>query len=840
MISPFLLSLQSITYSLEFMQPSIVSALLLFFSGTAALVYQTLWVKQLTLVVGVDVYAIAIGISAFFAGLAIGSLMLGRWADCLEQPFRLYAWLELGIASCSIGTTITLPHTARTFVVLQDEIGLLAWILPFLLVGIPATLMGGTLVVLLRASQPLANAVGQTSGILYAANTAGAILGTLATPFLLIPTLGMQATAWVAGLMNLTLAVTAFFACQDRGESRHPPLPQPQFTYAPLALAIYTIAGGLALGYEVIWTQAIVQFLSTRTYAFATVLATYLFGLTLGSWLYAHWADRVKRPWRMFGILLAAAGVSAMAIVAGLDIWLLQVQHLFEQVALQVTHSRMAMKLSSFMVPAVIFVFLPTLLLGAAFPLAIRLAVGVDRIGRDAGRVMALNTVGGIAGTCLTGFVLIPLLGLVRSLTVLASMAVGLGAIALVRDAKRPIAMVVAGCAAIGFAFFAALVPTDQFAYLLLAQHRGQLRFYAESAGGTVAVIEQAAVNTTFHRLYIQGISNTGDTMPSLRCMRLQALLPLLIHQGEPRSVMVIGLGTGITSGALLTYPNLEQRVAVELLPAVVRASSQFEGNFDVVNDRRMTVRIADGRHELLRTREQFDLITLEPPPPSATGVVNLYSRDFYELCRDKLTTNGLLAQWLPLATQNDEDSRSLVRSVLDVFPHVSLWTTELHEMLLVGSMQPIKLNAETITTRYHYPAVEVALSEVGIASPAALLATYVTDRAGLEQYAGDAPAVTDDQPRIEYADWLRPNEFLRVLPKVMATNAELPVVGDAAFLSAIANERKRLWQFYKAELLAYQGERYQWSRLVDQVLQGDIDNPYYRWFTRNLELAQR
>lgn len=815
------------------MSPTLLFGILLFLSGAAALVYQILWVKQLALVVGVDVYAMTTGVSAFLAGLASGSLLLGRWADRFQQPFRLYALLELGIAVFGIGTTTALSHTASVFVTLQDAIGLLAWVLPLLLVGIPAALMGGTLVVLLRASQPLANAVGQTSGILYAANTAGAMLGTLATPFLLIPTFGIQGTAWIAGLVNLKLALIAFFASQNCMESRHSPLPQPQSTYAPLALAIYTIAGGLALGYEVIWTQAIVQFLSTRTYAFATVLATYLFGLTLGSWLYARWADRVKRPWRTFGILLAAAGVSALAIVAGLDIWLLQVQHWFGQVALQSTHSRMAMKLSSFIAAAVVFVLLPTLLLGAAFPLAIRLVVGVERIGRDAGRVMALNTVGGVAGTCLTGFVLVPSLGLVRSLAVLASMAVGLGAIAVVRDAKRPITMVVAGCAAIGFACFAALVPADQFAHLLTAQHRGQLRFYAESAGGTVAVIEQAAANTTFHRLYIQGVSNTGDTMPSLRYMRLQALLPLLIHQGEPRSAMVIGLGTGITSGALLTYPTLEQRVAVELLPAVVRASNQFKGNFNVVNDRQMTLRIADGRHELLRTHDQFDLITLEPPPPSAAGVVNLYSRDFYELCREKLATNGLLAQWLPLATQNDEDSRSLVRSVLDVFPYVSLWTTELHEMLIVGSMQPIKLNAEAITTRYHYPAVEAALSEVGIASPEALLATYVTDRAGLEQYAGDAPAVTDDQPRIEYADWLRPNEFLRVLPKVMATNAEPPVVGDTAFLSAIADERQRLWQFYKAELFAYEGERLQWSRLVDQVLQADTDNPYYRWFTQ-------
>ena len=145
--------------------------------------------------------------------------------------------------------------------------------------------------------------------------------------------------------------------------------------------------------------------------------------------------------------------------------------------------------------------------------------------------------------------------------------------------------------------------------------------------------------------------------------------------------------------------------------------------------------------------------------------MVNLYSSDFYQLARARLRPGGLVAQWLPLPTQNDEDTRSLVRSFLDVFPHASLWTTELHEMLLVGSPAPIELEVARITERFNQPEVASALREVGISSPAALMATWVTDRAGLESYAGDARPVTDDQPRIEYADWVRPDEIQRVLP---------------------------------------------------------------------------
>ncbi len=819
------------------MKSSVTAIALLFFSGLAALIYQTLWVKQLALVVGVDVYAVTIGVSAFFAGLAIGNFWFGRQADRAINPWRFYVWLEAGIAFAGVVATWLLAQADLPFVLLQDRVGLLAWLLPFLLVGLPATLMGGTLVVLLRACQPVESLVGKTSGLLYAANTAGAIAGTLATSFLLIPHFGVQRTAWVAATLNLGLASAAWYGQQEvKPVALKQPSPSVNKNYVPLALAIYTLAGGLALGYEVIWTQAIVQFLSTRTYAFAVVLATYLLGITLGSWVYAYWADRIRYPWQVFGLLLAGAGISALAIVVSLDTWLLRTQYQLGQLVRQFTHNTMAMKLSTFSLAALVFVLLPTILLGAAYPLAIRLAVRSDRLGSDAGLVTALNTVGGIIGTGVTGFVLIPRLGLVHSLAVLAAMAVVLGAIAILREIERPVWRLTTGLSAIAFIGLCTLTPSDKFARLLTIQHRGELVFYQESAGATVAVVEQPTSHGSFHRLYIQGVSNTGDAMPSLRYMRLQALLPLLIHSGEPRSAMVVGLGSGITSGSLLTYPDLEKRVAVELFPAVVEAATSFNGNFDLTHDPRMTVRVSDGRHQLLRTQSKFALITLEPPPPSASGVVNLYSQDFYELCKAKLAPNGLLAQWWPLATQNDEDSRSLVRSLLDTFPYVSLWSTELHEMLLIASQNPLELDRQQISDRYYQPTVQAALSEVGIDSPQALLATYVTDRAGLEQYVGNAPAVTDDRPLIEYADWVRPGEFTRVLPRVMANHKSVPLAKDDPWNSEIEREQYQLWNFYQAGLAAYQGDRDRWLRLMTQVLQADPNNPYYQWFISDLD----
>ena len=378
----------------------------------------------------------------------------------------------------------------------------------------------------------------------------------------------------------------------------------------------------------------------------------------------------------------------------------------------------------------------------------------------------------------------------------------------------------------------AVLAPSDRLATLLAEARGGKLVAYEESRGGTVAVIEQAAGARSFRRLYIQGVSNSGDTMTSLRYMRLQALLPLIVHRGEPKSALVIGLGTGITGGALLAWPGLERREVVELLPAVVRAVPNFAGNFDIATDPRVTIRVRDGRHELLGNPQRHDLITLEPPPPSAAGVVNLYATEFYALAASRLQPGGLVAQWLPLPTQNDADTRALVRSFLDVFPYATLWTTELHEMLLVGSMQPIELDLAQIRRRFAEPTVAQALGAVGVASPEALLATWVTDRDGLVRYAGDVPAVTDDRPAIEYAPWVRREEFPMTLSNLVELQTEPPVFGgDAAFGDAVKAERATLMAFYRAGLAAYIGDRRGWATEMNTVMRADGTNPYYRWF---------
>ncbi|SAK66722.1 fused MFS/spermidine synthase [Caballeronia ptereochthonis] len=821
-------------------------ALLLFASGTAALIYQVLWVKQLTLVVGIEVQAVTMAVGAFFAGLALGGWLFGRLADRSAQPFLLYAALEIAALVLGIGATEALAHAAALFATWQASAGALAWALPFALVGLPAVAMGGTLPVLTRALAPSRNHVGGAGGRLYAANTAGAITGALLPAFVLIPLFGVQGSALAAAGLNAVAALGAVAlsrgarpsladtvgadaprtqACADAGQAR-------------VAVALYAVAGGIALGYEVVWSQAIAQFISTRSFAFSIVLATYLLGLALGSAIAARYVDRVRDPWSAFGMLIGVAGLAALGGVACAGRWLALAQRHASALALAATGNLLASMCASFAAAACAIVLVPTLLLGAAFPFALRMAAsgGANHaqagVGADVGRVFALNTAGGIVGTVFAGFVLVPSLGLIRSLGVLA-VAAGLIGLAAALSGSVARKTGIAACASVAAlsAIVAFATPADRLGRLLGDAHGGSLAYYEESPGGTVAVLEQGDGAQRFRRLYIQGVSNSGDAMTSRRYMRLQALAPLIVHGGTPRSALVIGLGTGITGGALLTWPTLEKRVVAELLPAVVRASSRFDGNYGMSADPRIDVRVADGRRELLSRHEHYDLVTLEPPPPSAAGVVNLYSTDFYRLAEARLNQGGIVAQWLPLATQNEDQTRSLIQSFLQVFPHAALWTTEFHEMMLVGSMQPMPLDVPRIRARLAQPEVARALREVGITSPEAFVATWVADRSALAYYAEDARPVTDDDPRIEYAPWVRRGDFPVTLAHMLALQSEPPLAGaDAAFVDTLAAERRTLHAFYRAGLDAYRGDRDAWRRDIGAVMNADRANPYYRW----------
>ena len=352
------------------------TAALLFSSGVVALVYETLWVKQLGRVVGVEVHAVAIALGAFFAGLALGGSLLGRLADRAARPVRLYAQLEVSVAVLGVLSTLALARSAPLYVALQAAVGPFAWALPFVLVTVPAFLMGGTLPALVRSLHPDSDALAPATGVLYAANTAGAVVGTLATPFLLVPAFGIEGTSLFAAALGVAVAVAAV-VLDRRSLAGSQPTHLPTDASRPdvnrdarLALALYAAAGGVALGYEVVWSELLVQFMSTRSYAFAVMLTTYLSGLALGSYLFSRFGPRERDPWRVLGVLLAGAGISTVAIVALLGPWLPDAQTLAGMWAMRATGRETVEVAARFTVAAVVVVLVPTTLLGAAFPAA--------------------------------------------------------------------------------------------------------------------------------------------------------------------------------------------------------------------------------------------------------------------------------------------------------------------------------------------------------------------------------------------------------------------------------------------------------------------------------------
>jgi len=802
-----------------------------FLSGMAALIYQTLWIRELSLVVGAEVYAVTIGVAAFFMGLALGSLWFGKLSERVTRPLYLLVCLEGVTAVSGIFTTISLLHSAPIFVQLQDQVGFPAWLLPFILTGVPALCMGGTLPVLLRVLSPDQQNIGRNSGIMYAVNTSGAITGTLLAVFFLIHNFGVIGTSLAAALLNLGALLLVLVSSVKIGSGRqqqdaslflHPSRP---------GLFLYTLAGGVAMGYEVIWSEIIVQFLSTRTFAFAVMLATYLLGLALGAALYALFADRIKNPWLGFGLLIAGAGISSLLLFSVLGDWIGHWQYGATEIVIKVTRNLLALMCARFAVPPLVLILLPTMFLGAAFPAAVRVIARSGKIGADFGMVAAWNTLGGVGGTLLTGFVLIPTFGLTRSLVILALTATLVGSAAIVYQQKKLHSYALATALILAIIIPALGTPPDKPGKMLARDRGGKLLYYNESTAGTVAVLKQQAASHTFRRLYIQGVSNSGDTLPSQRYMRLQGLLPLLIHNTRPDSALVIGFGTGITAGSLLAWP-LERRECVELIPAVLQAGHLFHGNLNASEDPRLTIHPGDGRHFLLRTRQQYDLITLEPPPPSARGVANLYSTNFYQLASRRLTQNGMLAQWWPLATQNREDSRSMMRALLDVFPYISVWTTDVYEMMVIGSMQPQNIDVRKLGQRFAMPEVQKTLAEVGVANPEALLATYVMGRTGLAHFAGSAAPVTDNRPSIEYSPWLRRGEISRILPELLRLAEPAPLVhGNPQLIKSVGRYRDELYTFYSLVLSGLGGGRRNWQANISRLRKIEANNPYFHWF---------
>ena len=721
-------------------------------SGATGLIYQVLWVRILTLTLSVTVYAVATVLSAFMAGLGLGAFVGGRLADRLRRPLMAYGIAELGVALTALVTPLVLFHLGPVYRVLYDTFGgsgvafgAARFLLAASVLLVPCTLMGTTLPLLSRAVIADARHAGRGAGALYATNTFGAVLGCVLAGFVLIPTLGLSTTNALAVAVSATVGAVAVTAGRHTAQVVHPATPVARIPWTRtglIAAAVWTVSGFTALGYEVMWTRALEQYTHNSVYAYSAMLATFLAGIAGGSALAARVVPRLEQPMALLGAIEIGIGLAVGAALlvyarldqiapaiasamGGLHTWSRVIALIFAQVAL---------------------VMLPmTLLFGATFPVATRAVVEqLDSAGRRIGQLYAANTVGSILGSVAVSFLLLPWLGLRGTFVALAAVnvALGIGLLLVLSGSVRRWGLVLGTAAIVALA----LVPAGLFEESY-ARRFGKLLFYREQVTDTVMVTEDARGERMIR--YGDGRGTAGTmTAPE---DRIYAHIPLLLHP-DPRRVLTICFGVGNSLAAATLHP-IERVDAVELSPGVVDAAPFFtRTNRAVLHDPRVALTIADGRNFLLATRETYDIVRLDPPELHTAGIVNLYTREFYELARARLRPGGIFSIWVNIVMTPEEDLRHLVRTVAAVFPHVSIWDGPFrYSWVINGSMTPHPPDLARLERRYADGTLRADLASARAPDPYALLARFVMGDAAARAFAGSGPLVTDDHTMLDF-----------------------------------------------------------------------------------------
>ena len=316
------------------------------------------------------------------------------------------------------------------------------------------------------------------------------------------------------------------------------------------------------------------------------------------------------------------------------------------------------------------------------------------------------------------------------------------------------------------------------------------------------------------------------------------AHLPTLLHP-SPKSAVVIAIGTGTTVGSLTLHPELEHISAVDISPSVFAFSPHFVPlNQDFIRSPKVHPVVDDGRHFLLCTDRRFDVLTFEPPPPHDAGIVNLYSQDFYRLARQRMTDNGMVCQWIPLDMPRGDLCRMLIKSMMEEFPHVSLWISNRCEGIAVGSTQPLAIDYERLSRRMHHPDLQADLAAYGLAEPAQLLTTFVAADDDLAKFVADVPPVTDNRPYVEYFN-LFPLRQLR-FDDILAYRApvEAIVVGampDPNRLDVAKLVTDDIWYAFE---LKTDGKLDEARRRLTHALGLDPTNEYLRYLMDALDTA--
>ena len=725
-----------------------------FLTGAAALIYQVTWVRQATLVFGVSVYAYSIVLAAFMGGMALGSYWLGRQAATIQRPLRLFSLLQMGIALCGFVVPYGLKAIMPLYATLvQQEVAGTWFLLPVralfaLLLLTPATiLMGATLPVLTKVIARDGR-VGGDVGRLYAADTLGAALACALTGLFLLRALGVYATSWTAVGLNLLAALLALVIAQWSATSQLVgPLSasttiQNQKSKIKNAngaflLWAYALSGFVALGYEVVWARILAIFTLNAVFSFSIMLATFLTGLTVGGWIGAWWVRKRKVTVNDFAYIQSAIGLAALGtLFAFARLPALTLEDAFG--AYSLTNVIYFEFLLGFLT-----LFLPTILIGLLFPVAISLVTGeqAERAAAQVGLLSAYNTAGGVAGALLTGFALIPLLGLQNSGALLALTNLGLGSYLLwsrqvAQTKQNPLFNFVG--VGVGLLLFA-LLPAGYYLGFR-SEPTEQMVFYEEGVETTVAVFEVPEHN--FKISFVNGRIEVPTDETSMLAFRLLGHLPAILRPDAERALM-LSFGNGVATGSLASHgiPHID---AVDLSAEQFAAAELYWiENYNVLRNPRLQIHVEDGRNFLLQTPLTYDIITTDATHPVNSSSWALFTQEFYQNVRSRLHADGVFVQWLPFHNLPEPEYQKILRTFQSVFPHATLWYTGGSHTTLVAT--PTRLTEEELRTLLQQADDQPTLTtDLGPAT--ALRAYWIMDEDTLRTYAGKGPLVTDDK----------------------------------------------------------------------------------------------
>lgn len=745
------------------MRRSIVLPAAFFLSGAAGLVFQVVWLYRCGLALGSSLASVTVVLSAFMGGLAIGNLVVARHGGRVNRPLRLYVGLELVAGVTGVLVTHALPETAALVNHLPGASGggaalnLWRFLVAFALMGVPTTLMGATLPLLTEARTREGRTFGAVLGALYGWNTLGAVAGVIAAETLAIGAFGVVGTAWLAGGLNVMASGLAL-ACVADDESvlpagqASPAGPRPTLPTQRLEplLAAAAVAGATLLALEVIWFRLLSMYVLVTTLATSLMLAVVLAGIGAGGLVAAWWVSsrRDTRPW-----LPAVACLTGVAVLAS-------------YAAFGVTTSDTQVGSWGRLLWFALVLTLPaSVLSGVLFTLTGEaLWHRHPKASAASGGLAAANTAGALLGPPIAAWLLLPHAGMTAAIVLSAA---SYAVVALLTWHDRPPVSAAPGrrtgrpalASALALGIGVVALPfgswTDRYflrAAAAYADDGSSVVASKEGASETLLVMQQRWLGSpVYSRLVTNGFSMSGTALQGQRYMRAFAYYPMLLHDGPIRKALVICYGVGVTVGAVAHIPSVESIDVAEISRDIVSMSDAiYPAGARPLDDPRIRLHIEDGRFHLQSTRERFDLITGEPPPPRTPGTVNIYTREYFELVRDRLNEGGMATYWVPVARPNPgTDVNTIIRAFCDVFSDCTLWNATPFDLMLLGTRDAHgQRTMATVTAPWQTPGLEARLREVGFERAEQVAATFLGDAAYLDALTRDTPPLTDDHPR--------------------------------------------------------------------------------------------